>query len=180
MIEIIKQFDETILFYIYHHLHTSFLDYILSVITSLGDGKFIWIALTYLLMWDKKTRKYGVLLCISLILSTYLGDGILKPLIKRNRPYLDYPSITLLLKKPGGYSFPSGHTMAAFTSATILYHYKKYFGILLYLFALLMGYSRVYFFFHYPVDVLTGAILGTMVGIFTIKFFYYLERNERV
>jgi undecaprenyl-diphosphatase len=175
MIEIIKQFDETILFYIYHHWHAFFLDYILSVTTSLGDGKFIWISLVYLLLWDKKTRKYGVLLCISLILSTYLGDGILKPLFKRERPYVDYPTITLLLKKPGGYSFPSGHTMAAFASATILYHYNNHYGILIFIFALVMGYSRIYFFFHYPLDVLVGAILGIVVSLFTIKFFSYIE-----
>lgn len=180
MIEIIKQFDQTILFYVYYYLHTSFLDYILSVVTSLGDGKFIWIALAYLLLWSKKTRKYGVLLCISLILSAYLGDGILKPLFRRNRPFMDYPTITLLLRKPGGYSFPSGHTMGAFTSATIIYHYKRQYGILFYIFAFVMGYSRVYFFFHYPFDVFVGGILGIAVSLFTIKFFSYIEQNERV
>lgn len=85
----------------------------------------------------------------------------LKSTIKRHRPYITYSYI----KKQdtgGGYSFPSGHTSAAFCTATSLsLLYPKWYVIApCYIWAASVGCGRIYQGVHYPSDVLAGAIVG--------------------
>ncbi|MGB8453383.1 MAG: phosphatase PAP2 family protein [Anaerocolumna sp.] len=162
---LIQQLDESILFYILNHLHTPILDKIMIELTSLGNSGFIWIAIAFLLLLYKKTRPCGILLVTALSIEYILGDGILKHLIARNRPFIRFPDVPLLIKKPGSYSFPSGHTMSSFTAATVIFYFNKYAGIPAYLLAGLIGFSRLYLFCHYPLDVLSGAVFGIATAL---------------
>ena len=103
-------------------------------------------------------------MCIGLILCLIIGNGILKPLIARTRPYdLEINSNKQIqIEKPNDYSFPSGHTLAAFTSAVIILLYNKKIGIFALILATLMAFSRLYFYVHFPTDVLGGIILGIL------------------
>ena len=65
--------------------------------------------------------------------------------------------------------FPSGHTTSSFACATIIFLTHPTWGILAYIFAGLMGFSRVYLYVHYCSDVLAGVVLGMLVG----KFVYF-------
>ena len=67
---------------------------------------------------------------------------------------------TVDCQKPRSFSFPSVHTYLAFSSAMAIYHYYKKAGIGVFVFAAMVGFSRMYFFVHYPTDVLFGAVLG--------------------
>ena len=62
------------------------------------------------------------------------------------------------------FSCPSVHTYLAFSSAMVIYHYYKKSGIGVFVFAALIGFSRMYFFVHYPTDVLLGAGLGVLTA----------------
>jgi undecaprenyl-diphosphatase len=168
MIQAIQQFDESILFYILEHLHTPFLDQFMIGVTKLGDSGTVWIAIAFALLLFKKTRTCGVLLVVALLIEYLLCDGILKNLIARERPFSAFPEVELLYKKPGSFSFPSGHTMSSFTSATILIYWFKRAGIPAIFLATLIAFSRMYLFFHYPSDVLAGALFGIATGIFVI------------
>ncbi len=165
---IIQQLDESILFYILNHLHTPLMDKIMIEITSLGNSGLIWIAIAFLLLLNKKTKPCGILLITALSFEYILGDGILKHLIARDRPFIRFPDVNILIKKPGSFSFPSGHTMSSFTAATVIFYSNKYAGMPAYILAALIGFSRLYLFCHYPTDVLAGAVLGIATGLMVI------------
>ena len=91
---------------------------------------------------------------------------ILKPSVARIRPYDVIPK-ALLIPKMGDFSFPSGHTLHSFLLATCIGGFFSKAKIPLYAFALLMGFSRLYLYVHYPSDVIAGAILGIIIGYFS-------------
>jgi undecaprenyl-diphosphatase len=90
--------------------------------------------------------------------------------------------IPLLIEAPTDYSFPSGHTIASFEAATVLLIRHKNWGIMAMVLAVLIAFSRLYLYVHYPTDVLSSIVLG--IGIaFAANYFvnqgYALyERNK--
>ena len=79
------------------------------------------------------------------------------------------------MRVPKDYSFPSGHTMASFASAGALLFTEKKFGIGACVLAVLMGISRLYFYVHFPTDVLAGIVLGLLCGIAGV---YLMKRMQ--
>ncbi len=76
-----------------------------------------------------------------------------------------YPDI---VSAPSSWSFPSGHTSSAFASATAIFAANKKWGIGAYVFAALMGFTRIYLGVHFCTDVLAGAVVGIIYGIIGI------------
>ncbi len=97
---------------------------------------------------------------VSVLLSALLVN-ILKYLINRPRPFIVYPFLEKMVGG-GSPSFPSGHTSDAFALATSLsLAWPRWYIIIpSYLWATLVGYSRMSLGVHYPSDVLAGAIIG--------------------
>ena len=131
-------------------LHTPILDKIMQLITHLGDMGIMWIILTIVMLLIPKTRKSGVIMAAALIVDVILCNVILKNLIARVRPYDVNTAVQLLVAKPKDFSFPSGHTAASFASVTALY------------LAILIAFSRMYLYVHYPTDILGGVIFGSL------------------
>ena len=102
----------------------------------------------------------------ALILGLIFGNGILKNLFQRVRPYdLEEALVqTPLIEKPSDWSFPSGHTLASFEAATVLMIRDKRFGIPALVLAFLIAFSRLYLYVHFPSDVLAGVLLGVLFG----------------
>lgn len=117
-----------------------------------------------------KTRKVGILVSVALLLDVLTCNVILKPLIARTRPYDVNKAVELLIRAPRDYSFPSGHTAASFAAAAALWFAdKKKLAIPALVLAVLIAFSRMYFYVHYPTDVLGGAILGMVCGWLSYK-----------
>ncbi len=74
----------------------------------------------------------------------------------------EYPDI---VSKLTSWSFPSGHTSSAFASATAIFAANKKWGIGAFVFAALMGFTRLYLGVHFFTDVLAGAVVGVIYGI---------------
>lgn len=151
-------------------MHTPLITKIMKAASKLGDAGFVWILLTGVLLMIPKTRKVGILVSVALLLDVLTCNVILKPLIARTRPYDVNTAVELLIRAPRDYSFPSGHTAASFAAAAALWFAdKKKLAIPALVLAVLIAFSRMYFYVHYPTDVLGGAILGMVCGWLSYK-----------
>ena len=164
-----NEFELRILDFIREHLACPFLDAVMPVITSLANGGIIWIIAAVLLLIFKKTRKTGFSVALALIGGLIIGNLLLKNLVGRIRPYDLNEGIEILIARLSDYSFPSGHTLASFEAATVLMIRDKRFGIPALILAVIIAFSRLYLYVHYPTDVLAGIILGIIIGFFACK-----------
>lgn len=161
----IQQIDFMILEWIQRHLQGAALDLLMPLITALGNGGWLFILLAAALLLSKRYRRQGCALALSLLLCLLVGNLLLKPLFARVRPFEVAGLSGLLISPPADYSFPSGHTMASFACAGVFWHYRQDFGrwpLALLLLAVLIGFSRMYLYVHFPTDVLCGALLGLL------------------
>ncbi len=167
------QLDYSILFWIQEHLVADFLTPVMKLLTTLGNGGLIWIVLSIVLLIFKETRWLGIAALLSLALTAFINNEIIKAVIQRPRPFVGFP-LDLLIKTPGGWSFPSGHTSTSFAAATAIFIKNKAIGTPALLCAFLIGLSRLYFFVHFPSDVLIGAVEGIIIAVavsFAVDYF---------
>ena len=169
MIEWITNLDLAILDFIQNTFRCDFLDTVVPYITSFADKGIGWIAVAVILLCFKKTRKTGLMVGVALILGLIFGNGLLKNLFARTRPY-DLPGvqIDLLVERLSDFSFPSGHTLASFEAAVVLMIRDKRFGIPALVLAVLIALTRLYLYVHFPTDVLAGALLGTLFAFIAV------------
>ena len=148
-------------------LHNPILNQIMITVfnTFVGSIGQLWIVVGLVLFIIPKTRKCGAAVLLSYALSLLIGDVWLKDLIARPRPCAIDDTVQLIVKKPESFSCPSVHTYLAFSSAMVIFHYYKKAGIWIFAFAAMVGFSRMYFFVHYPTDVLFGAVLGILTAL---------------
>ncbi len=162
-------------------IHTPLLDKILAFITSLGNAGIIWIVLAVVLLILPKTRKTGIIVAAALLMDLILCNLILKNLVARVRPYDVNTAIAILIKKPLDFSFPSGHTAASFAAMTALFLAKmKKAWIAALVLAVLIAFSRLYFYVHYPTDVLGGIVVGILSGIIGYTIVEKIDKRRKV
>lgn len=171
-------FDIPILYWIQEHLRCAFLDVFMPFITLFGDGGIFWIAWAALLLLFPKHRKTGLAMGIALILGVIVCNMFLKTQIARPRPYdfiENFDMSMLLVHEHGDKSFPSGHAIASFEAAVVLLYYSKKMGIPAMILAVLVSFSRLYIFVHYPTDVIASILLGTLfafIGVWVMNKYY--------
>ncbi len=155
-----------------------------SFITYFGESGIFWIAIALFLLCFKKTRLWGLTMSFALMIGLILGNGVMKNLFARPRPYTLDPTIQLRLlwgEMTKDYSFPSGHTLASFEAAVSLLIYHKKWGFAALALAVMIAFSRVFLLVHYPSDVIAGAILGSLFAIISSllakKFYTALQKR---
>ena len=182
-----ERFDLPILEWIAANLRCPFMDTIMPIITLLGDAGIFWIAIAALCLFFPKYRKMGLSMGISLLIGLLVCNVLLKPLVGRIRPY-DYQlehfgkQIQLLVAAQHDFSFPSGHTIASFEAATAIMLHNKKLGIVAMILAVMISFSRLYLYVHYPTDVLTSVVLGigiAFLGTFLVKKGYQLYEAKK-
>lgn len=165
MTELIQQTDFQILDWIQANLRTPWLDWLMPKITFLCESGWFWIVLTIMLLIWKRHRKCGWGMFTALILSLLIGNLLLKHAVARPRPCWINTDIDMLVAIPKDFSFPSGHSMASFASATVLMTYDRRAGIPALILSALIAFSRLYLYVHFPTDVLVGTVLGIVMGL---------------
>lgn len=169
-------FEIGILDWIAENCRCEFLDAVLPVITKFADKGIGWIILALVLICFKKTRKAGFMMGAALVFGLVIGNGILKNVIARIRPYDVNPFAVVLVPRLTDYSFPSGHTLASFEAAGVLMMtHRKTLGYPALVLAIIIALSRLYIYVHYPTDVLAGIVLGLLfayLGYLLVNFIY--------
>lgn len=145
--------------------HNPILDTIMVFITTLGDDGLFWIAIGVCCLFFKKHRKMGLQVLISMLCTFIIGNLILKNIFARPRPCDIDTTVAMLISRPHGHSFPSGHSMNGMVAAVALFLNNKKIGIPAVILATLIGFSRMYLFVHFPTDVLGGFAVGILVAL---------------
>ena len=157
--------DLSIVNWIAAHLRCPFLDFLMPLITLLGEYGFIWIVICVVLLARKRTRRMGCACALSLLLAFICGEVVLKNIIRRARPFTHLSELTLLIPPPDSFSFPSGHTGSSFAAACSLTLSDRRNGWWAIPLAALIAFSRLYLSVHYPTDILAGALLGLVSAL---------------
>ncbi len=171
MLSGLQNIDHAILLYIQNNWHLPVLDPIMRGLSAAGELGFFWLIVSIPLLIRKKTRLAGLTTLLAIILSLVFGELILKNIIRRPRPFHEFPSVELLIKAPSSFSFPSVHAMTSFAAAGVLSaHYPKA-APWVWIMAITIAYTRLYLFVHYPSDLLGGMILGLICSFLLVKLF---------
>lgn len=161
----------------YHH---TFLDYLFYILTH--SVEFWSCLLIYIVIGFIKSYKYAFIGFIA-----YAFSGLVTQLLKRNvfsshnRPTFNIDNLRLIpdyfnFEQHSNFSFPSGHSTAAFSVCIFLalLSKNKKWGYIYGVLACFIAFSRVYLSQHYFIDILVGSILGTSITFFV---YYYLSKK---
>lgn len=98
---------------------------------------------------------------------------LMKSFIKRDRPCESLSEVYKRISPSDRFSFPSGHTAAAVVIATLISYFFPLFCLPAFIWALLVGFSRIYLGVHYPTDVLASLFIGLLCGFCGLLFTAY-------
>jgi len=175
----ITQLDFAILNWIQKNLRCVFLDDWMPLVTLYAEHGILLIGIGVILLLFRSRRVCGAAVLTGLTSGLLIGNVLLKNLIARQRPCWINTDLNMLVSIPTDYSFPSGHTLHCFIMATVLLHYDRRLGIPALVMAILVAFSRLYLYVHYPTDVLAGAVLGIGIGLLTTAFYDRVIKMEQ-
>lgn len=149
------------------HSHHRFILAVKAVSKS-GDGYMqIALPLGLWLLGQQNGEAFFWLTCLAFSIERPIYF-VLKNTLKRQRPPQVIPCFQSLVTPSDKFSFPSGHTMAAFLLAGLVIYYFGIIAVGIYLWAISVGISRVVLGVHFPTDILAGAFLGTLIAYLVV------------
>ncbi len=160
--------DKKAMLFLQNNIQTDFLDKIMPRVSAAANAGIIWILAACIMGMSDKYKKTSKILIKALLLSTFVCNLVLKPFFGRIRPFDALESVESRIKEPKDPSFPSGHTMASFVAAMVIFCTSPLLGTAAFILAFFIAVSRLYLLVHYPSDVIIGSWLGAVIGALSI------------
>ena len=162
------------LFLFLNGLHADWLDPVMTFFSSERGWIPFYAVLLFLVFYKYRWKGLWVMLGVAVLIicSDQISAHVFKPIFQRLRPCYDplIEDVVYLPKgKPGGhYGFISSHAANTFALASFIYmtmkkHYSKI-GWIMFTWAILVSYSRIYMGVHFPGDIICGAAVGMILG----------------
>ncbi len=163
-----------------------FMDQLMFFLTETYAWIPLYLLLVFLLIrnFGKQTWIWLAAIALTILLADQITSAVMKPLFERLRPTHE-PSLTDSVKivneyRGGRFGFASSHAANTFGIATLMWMvlkmYRPWIG-LLFLWTLLVGYTRIYLGVHYPGDVLAGFVVGACCALIAYFVFLLLKRH---
>jgi undecaprenyl-diphosphatase len=180
---------DTELFFILNGLHTPWLDPVMFYMSMTVFWIPLFIFLIYLIIKSFGKTSLIPLICIAvcIVCTDQITSGIMKPAFARLRPthepLLKERIHTVNGYRGGRFGFASSHAANTFGVATFLFLLlrNRYRWIsLLFIWALVMSYTRIYLGVHYPGDILVGTAIGILCGWLVFSLTKYLLKKNKV
>lgn len=168
MLQWIQNIDNNLIGFIQSSLHTPLLDQIMPLISLIGNLGTVWVVIAVIFLFIPRYRKFGIMVICAVLFTTLTGEVVIKQLVQRIRPCNLNSFVPMLIPRPLGFSFPSGHTSSSFAATMILWKANKKFGAFALMLAVLIAFSRMYLYVHFPTDILAGIALGLLCGLAAI------------
>ena len=159
-------------------IHNNVLDKIMMTFTFLGELGWFWILCGIVMLFFKKYRTNGWIVLFTLLTGVLIANVLLKNMVARVRPYDVNTAINVIISKPTDWSFPSGHTTASFGAAAAIMYANKKWGIAAYITAVIIAFSRMYLYVHYPTDILGGIAVGTLSFLIVLALYKQVHRKN--
>ena len=185
MIEWLSEIDRKI-FLILNGINSDWADQIMLFLSGKWEWAPLYLLLLYLVFSKYKWKGlwFVIVIGLTITLSDQITSGFMKPFFERLRPSRD-PSLEGLVHLVDGYTggeygFASSHASNSFAIATLMFLClrDKYSRLIwLFLWAFLVSYSRLYLGVHYPLDLLAGAGVGTIIAWLLSKVWLGISRK---
>ncbi|MCA1646266.1 MAG: phosphatase PAP2 family protein [Chloroflexi bacterium] len=162
----LNAFDARVYLAVNEGPHTGALDSLAWGLAIIATGGWVWVLGTLVAYLVRVPGSWLALkrLLPSVVLATWIVEYPVKAFFRRRRPFARIVEALVIGKKPGSWSFPSGHTASSFASAWILASVWPKRAPVFFSLAGIVGYSRIYLGAHYPGDVASGALAGTILS----------------
>jgi membrane-associated phospholipid phosphatase len=176
----ILDLDFRVFYWVHVVAHNTLLDYVFPFIRN----PYFWAPLYLFLLvfmienYKRKGWDWIYYFFISFAIGDIISSRFLKPLVHRTRPCMDsmwHEVHRNLVPVSHGFSFPSSHATNHFALSVFIIitcsHKHKSIKWLAMAWAVSVAYAQVYVGVHYPLDVIAGALLGTLIGYYMGNYY---------